>query len=236
MVRGKTSDTVLHSDYPAPDLGKLELTPAGVASSTYGTLNFMTPISEIPLATVSSNEAAAYGRWRDGYQHNWQQFFDPIAVRFSISKSRLATELTVMPLILASEYNSFTAFTTGALITPDAGDPHPNALARLAMAVNNRSQPIQEAGNLVGNLAPGLKANFLSWLGQSITLYADDDPFWNELTAATNTDVFMEKSLSRLPVGLYCEVKNSLGAAAFLTAVHAFADQSAPQMTVWENL
>jgi hypothetical protein len=31
-------------------------------------------------------------------------------------------------------------------------------------------------------------------------------------------------------------VKNSLGVAAFLTAVHAYADQSAPQMTVWQNL
>jgi len=44
----------------------------------------------------------------------------------------------------------------------------------------------------------------------------------------------MEHSLGRLPVGLYCEVKNSLGVAAFLTAVHAYADQSAPQMTVWK--
>ena len=236
LVRGKTGGTNLSSDYSAPDLGELGLTPAGVTSATYGTLNFMTPISEIPLATVTSNEASAYERWRDGYQNNWQQFFDPIAVRFSISQQRLNTELTVMPLILASRYNSFTAFTTGAQIAPDAGDPHTNALARLAFAVNNQSQPVQEAGNFVGNMAPGLKASFLSWLGQSVTLYADDDPYWNELAAATNVDVFMEHSLGRLPVGLYCEVKNSLGVAAFLTAVHAYADQSAPQMTVWQNL
>ena len=236
LVRGKTGGMDLQSDYSAPDLGELGLTPAGVTSATYGTLNFMTPISEIPLATVTSNEASAYERWRDGYQNNWQQFFDPIAVRFSISPQRLNTELTVMPLILASRYNSFTAFTTGAQIAPDAGDPHANALARLAFAVNSQSQPVQEAGNLVGNMAPGLKANFLSWLGQSVTLYADDDPFWSELTAATNVDVFIEHSLARLPVGLYCEVKNSLGVAAFLTAVHAYADQSAPQMTVWQNL
>ena len=236
LVRGKTGGLDLQSDYSAPDLGRLGLTPAGVTSATYGTLNFMTPISEIPLATVTSNEASAYERWRDGYQNNWQQFFDPIAVRFSISKQRLNTELTVMPLIMASRYNSIIAFATGAQIAPDAGDPHANALARLAFAVNNQSQPVQEAGNFVGNMAPGLKASFLSWLGQSVTLYADADPFWSELTAATNVNVFMEHSLARLPVGLYCEVKNSLGVAAFLTAVHAFADQSAPQMTVWQNL
>jgi len=236
LVRGKITNTVLHSDFSGPDLGKVELTSAGVASSLYGTLSFMTPISEMPLAAVTGDEAAAYGRWRDSYQQNWQQFFDPIAVRFSVSPQRLAADVTVMPLILASEYNSLSAVATGARLEPDAGDPHTDALARLGLAVNNRSEPVQEAGNFVGNMAPGLKANFLSWLGQSVTLYADADPFWAELAAATNSDRFLESALGRLPVGLYCEVKNSLGAAAFLTAVHAFADQSAPQMLSWENL
>ena len=236
LARGKSVGEVMHADYSGPDLGELRLTPAGVTSAVYGTLDFMTPIAEIPLTTVTTNEARAYERWRDGYQRNWRQFFDPIAVRFSISKQRLTTELTVMPLILASDYNSIKEFASGAEIVPNAGDPHTNALARLAFAINSRSQPVQQAGNFVGNMAPGLKANFLSWLGQSITLYADDDPYWNELAAATNVDEFMQHSYARLPVGAYFEVKNSLGAAAFLTAVHAFADQSAPQMAVWQNL
>ena len=34
----------------------------------------------------------------------------------------------------------------------------------------------------------------------------------------------------------YCEVKNPLGLAAFLTTVRAFAEQSAPRMTIWESL
>ena len=236
LIRGKTAGAALVSDYSAVDLGKLELTAGGVNSAIYGSVNFMTPIAELPLATVTAQEAAAYGRWRDSYQNNWSQFFDPIAVRFSVSKAHLTAELTVMPLILNSRYNEFAAFAKGAQVTPDAGDPHAEALARLIIAVNNRSEPIQQAGNFVGNMAPGLKANFLSWLGQSICLYADEAPFWSELSAATNASQFMEKSLARLPVGLHFAVKNSLGAAAFLVAVHAFADQSAPKMTVWENL
>jgi hypothetical protein len=148
----------------------------------------------------------------------------------------LGVKLTVMPLIAGSRYNEFLDFATGATIAPDAGDPHPDALARLALAVNSESPSVKEAGNLVGNMAPGLKANFLSWLGQSITLYADDDPFWTELAGATNTDDFLEHSFGRLPLALHCEVKNPLGVAAFLTAVHAFVDQSAPQMTRWASL
>jgi len=91
-------------------------------------------------------EADAYQRWRDSYQRNWRQFFDPIAVRFSLSKQKLSAELTVMPLIVATDYRRFIDFTAGAQIPPGAGDPHTNALLRLAVAVNTKSQPIQEAG------------------------------------------------------------------------------------------
>ncbi len=236
LVRHQAVSAALHSDYFVPDLGELKLTPAGVASSTYGTLDFLTPVSELSLAAVTPEEAQAYGRWRDNYQSNWRQYFDPIAVRFSVSPSKLAADLIVMPLIAGTQYHQFVDFTMGAQIAPDAGDPHSTALARLALAINPQSQAVQEAGNLVGNMAPGLKANFLSWLGQSITLYADDDGFWSDLNAATNTELFLEHAYARLPVALYCEVKSSMGVVAFLTALHAFVDQSAPKMTRWQNL
>jgi len=221
VVGVKVVGTVLHSDYFVPELGEVKLTAAGVASSTYGTLGFMTPISEIAPATVTQDEAAAYGRWRDNYERNWRQYFDPIAIRFSISKSKLDAELTVMPLITGSRYNGFFGITSGVQIAAAAGDPHTNALARLAFAINTQSKTIQDAGNFVGNMAPGLKANFLAWLGQSITLYADDDDFWNDLNAATNADLFLEHSYSCLPVALHCEVKSSLGVVAFLASLHA---------------
>jgi len=236
LAGGKVAGTVLHPEYFVPDIGEVKLTAAGVASSTYGSLGFLTPISEMAPTLVTPDEAAAYGRWRDNYQSNWRQYFDPIAMRFAITKNQLAAELTVMPLITGSRYGEFVGFTTGAQIAAGAGDPHTNALARLAVAINTQSKPVQDAGNFVGNLAPGLKANFLAWLGQSITLYADDDVFWSDLLAATNTDQFMEHSYSRLPVALHCEVKNSLGVVAFLASLHAFVDQSAPQMTTWQNL
>jgi hypothetical protein len=236
LAQGKIPDEALRSEFHLPDVGELRLMRAGVVSSTYGSLNFMTPISEIPLTHVSRVEADAYQRWRDSYQRNWRQFFDPIAVRFSLSKQKLSAELTVMPLIAATDYRRFIDFTAGAQIAPGAGDPHTNALLRLAVAINAKSQPVQEAGNFVGNMAPGLKANPFAWLGQSITLYADEDPFWDQFRASTNAEAFLEDSYPKLPVALHCEVKNSLGVATFLTALRAFMDQTAPQMTSWQNL
>ena len=236
LVAGKITNETLSTKYSVPEMNNLRLTANGPVSSTYGSLNFMTPISELAITNVTEAEAQAYEQWRENYQRNWRGTFDPIAIRFSVSRAKLGVELTVMPLIASSEYATFIEFSKGAQIFPEAGDPHTNTMARLAFAVNAKSKPVEEAGNFVANMAPGLRANFLGWLGQSITLYADDDPFWSEWLASTNADEFVDNNYPRLPLALVCEVKNSLGVAAFLTSLHAFADQSAPGMAVWHNL
>ncbi len=236
VVNGKAANTPLQPEHWVPELEDVRLTGGGPVSSTYGSLAFMTPIAELNLTQVTRGEALSYERWRDTYQQNWATTFDPIAVRFSVTKQRLAAELTVMPLIMASEYNQFAQISRGAQIFPEAGDPHTNALARLAFAINAESKPVKEAGNFMISMAPGLRANPLSWLGQSITLYADEDPFWSEMEKSTNVDAFMDKSFARLPLALVFEVKNALGVTAFLTALRAFADQSAPGMAMWQNL
>ncbi len=235
LTSGKAAGAVLSSSFSLPDAGDLRLTPAGVVSSMYGSLNFMTPIAEIPLDRVTRAEADAYQRWRDTYQRNWRQYFDPIAIRLSVAQDRLEAELTVMPLIMATDYRHFIDFGIGAQITADAGDPHTNTLLHLVFAINTQSKSVQEAGNFVVNMAPGLKVNPFGWLGQSIALYADEDPFWARLRQATNADTFLEHNYSDLPLALHCEVKNPLGLAAFLTALHAFVDQTAPRMTTWQN-
>jgi hypothetical protein len=236
LASGKATPATLSSNSNLPDAGEFQLTPAGVSSSVYGSLNFMTPITEIPLTRVTRAEADAYKRWCDSYQRNWRQFLDPIAIRFSVAQDRLEADLTVMPLIAATEYRQFIDISSGAQIAPYAGDPHTNSLVHLVFAINIQSPPVQEAGNFVGNMAPGLKTSPFGWMGQSMALYADDDPFWERLVQATNSDTFLEHNFADLPLALYCEVRNPLGLAAFLTALHAFADQSAPQMTTWQNL
>jgi hypothetical protein len=236
LASGKAANDILSPGFNVPDAGEFRLTPSGVTSSTYGTLDFMTPIAELPLARVTRAEADGYQRWRDSYQRNWRQFFDPIAIRFSLARNSLGADLTVMPLIMATEYGHFLEFSSGAQIAPDAGDPHTNTVLHLVFAVNTQSPPIRDAGNFIGNMAPGLKANPFGWLGQSIAVYADEDPFWDRLKQATNTDAFLETNYFDLPLALHAEVKNPLGLAAFLTSVHAFVDQSAPGMTTWQNL
>jgi hypothetical protein len=234
LVNGKVQTGCVATN--VAEVGDVFLTTNGVFSPRYGTLNFLTPIIEMPIAEVTKAECDGYNRWRDGYQQNWSGVFDPIAIRFSMSAKQLKAEVSVVPLIAGSEYRQFIAVSTGASIAQGAGDPHPEALVHLAVALNPQSEPIKESGNFLGGINPSFKANPLGWLGQCVALYADQDPFWNELAKAPSSSDFLETNYWRLPIALYCEVKNPLGLTAFLASARAFIEQTAPQMTIWENL
>jgi hypothetical protein len=235
LVQGNVKPGPIYSDLHLTDLGDLSLTPTGVNSSLYGSLNQMTPISELPMETVTQSEADSYKSWRDRYEQNWRWFFDPIAVKFSITPKKLAADVTVMPLIWGSDYREMVAIAQGVNFPPDAGDPH-DALLHLILAINRKAVMEQTGENFVTNMVPGLKADPFSWLGKSISLYADDDPFWDDLAKSKNNSEFMEANIGRLPLALRADVTNGLELAGFLVSLHAFVEQSAPQMTIWQNL
>ncbi len=237
LATGTAKHTALHTDLALIDAGELILTSSGVSSSTQGSLVWMTPIVELPIKKVTQAEADAYTRWRNGYQTNWRWAFDPIALRIGIFDEKLAGDLTVMPLIARSEYNQFIAVSRGAKIAPDAGDRH-NALAQIALAINANSQPMKQWSNMAAAFVPQARIEPFSWLGSSVSLYLDDDPFWKELSEVPPEKLgeFQRDAWAHVPVGLHADVSNSLKLTAFLAALRAFIEQTAPRMTVWESL
>jgi hypothetical protein len=234
LVKGAVTPTSLKSEL-TPDGDELRMTKSGVASRTYGTLDFSTPIAELPLDQVTRSEADSYQRWCDTYQQNWQQFFDPIAIRVSLDGRQLAAEVTVMPLIANTDYAEFISVTQGARIAPGSGDPHVGALFHFAMAINAQSKPVKSVGNWAGAMNSGLRANPLGWLGETIAIYADQGAFWDDLAKAPDTEKFFEANYHRVPIALHCEVKNALGLATFLTTLRGFVEQTAPGLTTWQT-
>ena len=233
-IEGKLPEP-LTNPCPTVDLGELTLTPAGVRSSIYNTAAFMTPIGELDLDKVTPQEKMAYERWRDGYQRGYRQFFDPIAVKFSFTQQQLAVDVTVMPLIGESDYNRQEIFqlSKGASLKADSGDPH-GALLHLAFAVNGDSPVLKGLEGFLQRFNKEIERP-LSWIGDCIAVYADDDPFWQEMAKAPDAQKFLEKEVHRLPVAVRIDCKSGLKLAAFLTAIRAYADQSAPNLVTWEN-
>jgi len=236
LVDQKSPAGPIYTDLPLAEGEKLSLTPAGVASSTQGTLAFLTPIAEIPLTEVTKAETEAYERWRDGYESYWNVGFDPIGFRITIDDRRLAGDLTVMPLIAATRYRDMIDVTAGGAIKPGSGDPH-DALVQIVLAIDPKSSHFRSADTMLGSMKAGLG---LGWLGDSVSVYLDDTPFWKDLEALVGGDEklenFMQHNYHRVPVGLHAEVAGGFQLAGFLAAGRAWLEQTAPGMARWETI
>ena len=236
LVEGRIDQGPLHTDFTLPDAGEFSLGPGGVRSSVYGTLEFLTPILELEFEKVSKTEADFYQRWRQGYERNWSNFFDPIAIQFKASPSRLGIDLTVMPLIEFSDYRQLVNISQGAVIGEHSGDPHAESLVHGVLALNTDSELLSRGANMASTVA---NVNPLSWIGQSVALYVDNDPLWIEcaqLEDEQEIEDFLEANAYRLPIAANIEVRNSLKLITFLAGIRTFIEQSAPGMTVWETL
>jgi hypothetical protein len=239
LARHKAEPGPIHTDLPIFGGGEIRLTRGGVVSSVYGSLNFMTPIGEMPLDEVTQDEAQGYGFWRDGYQRNWSWGFDPIGLRIGLGKQMLAADLTIMPLILNSEYDNIAEISRGAKFAPTAGDPH-KSLVQFVIALNKQSRLFRQGEGFTTMAVSGQLGSktSLGWVGPSLSVYADDDPFWDELAKVEPEKLtdFILKNLSRLPLALRIDSTNPLGLTAFLASARTYIEQTAPGLTHWEML
>ena len=237
LVARKIEPGPLYTDLPIANNGELTLTPHGVRCSTVGSLDFMTPIAEMSIERVTQAEADAYRQWRERYQQNWRWAFDPIALRLTVGPERLALDLSIMPLIWGTEYRGLISVSQGAAITAGAGDPH-NALVHAILAVNTKSETLRRQSNFAQAMTGGMQLDPLSWLGDSVSLYLDDGPFWDELAKveAEQREKFMEEQGWRMPLAVRAEVSSGLKLTGFLAAMRGFIEQVAPGMLVWESL
>ena len=78
----------------------------------------------------------------------------------------------------------------------------------------------------------------LSWLGNYVEVYVDNDPVWDELIKVEpeKRNEFLQKNAWRMPIAVRADVSSGLKLTAFLAAARAFVDQTAPDMTRWEAL
>lgn len=220
---------------PPADLGAILIGPEGVRSAVYGSLAFLTPVAELVVDKATPAEAEAFRRFHERYQRAWRDYLDPIALRLGAgADGRLSADLSVLPLIIGSEYRHLIEFAGEARLQAGAGDPHP-ALLQVAVAVDRDHGPLADAGRDVGRTLGGLASPF-GWIGSTISLYADADPFWEEFADQPEEGQrwrFVQANLGRLPLGLNVAVADPLKLAAFLTAVRTMAGQSAPGLIEW---
>ena len=124
-----------------------------------------------------------------------------------------------LALVLIYKVTGILNFAQGAEIKPSAGDPH-DALVHGIVAFNRDAPEIRQAANMLQGVMQGATSP-LAWIGSSIAVYADDDPFWKELAQQpddTKRLEFVEKNLGRLPVAVHFEVASPLRLTAAMAA------------------
>lgn len=249
LVKQTVEPGPIHTTFDIPGgLGDLRLTSAGVRSSRYGSLRFLTPVAELDLKQMTAAEAERYRQWRDGYQRNWNQMYDPIGMRLHLGPEGLTSDLTVKPLITGSDFRQFINLTRGGAIEPGDADRHAETLAHFAMALDRESRQIQMGANFAQQMARDLGADPLAWLGDTVAVYIEDGPFWEDLVSFIKTSRemdppkrtseiqdFVQKNFHRIPIAVHVEVSNGMKLTAFLASVRAFINQTSPGMVTWQN-
>ena len=202
LVRGVKQPRVIKSDMFVPNLGQLMLTKDGVTDSRYGNLEFMTPIDQLKPLQVSKQESDAYTTWRSGYERNFRKAFDPIGVSISVAEKELAMDMTVMPLMAQSNYRWIMNLVNDRKIRPDAGERHPANIFNLTL-------PSSPAIYVTQLLAQENAKPLQAMLGESMSVYLDDDPFWVELIESGDDFGFLMTNMDRLPVVLRIDLQNA---------------------------
>ncbi len=89
-----------------PDGGTYSLTEDGMTGvcSKYGRANALTPCIERAVTEVSGEEAELYKHFVAEYSQYWRTFFDPIAIRVTLTPKQYRLETLVLPLIDNSIY------------------------------------------------------------------------------------------------------------------------------------
>jgi len=201
-------------------------------SERYGRFGHLTPICELTVDRVTTQEKANYETFRDRYQDYWRRYFDPIGIRVTTGTD-INLAVTVLPLIDRSEYNEMKRNFGGKAIALSSEPVHEKAVIRLAAHLNPESpmlRQIQTSGlNFLPTDLPGDRQAAVQWIGERLQ-------FWIEDSDAILPVVREEQyaSLFQVPIVLGIEVKNPLGLMTFLAGLQGFIRVSSPNTVVFD--
>ncbi|HMQ15260.1 MAG TPA: hypothetical protein PKC49_04735 [Phycisphaerae bacterium] len=138
-------------------------------SSTYGRLNWLTPLIEMPCERVTAAEKAEYDGFRERYSRYWREYFDPVGARLKLDQ-RVRVETCILPLIESSAYNDLRQFAGGEPIRVNLADISKTVVCRATWKLNERAR--REVTKALLDVVPQPRAE---WIGQWMTLWVEED-------------------------------------------------------------
>ncbi|HEX5271388.1 MAG TPA: hypothetical protein VFW33_12905, partial [Gemmataceae bacterium] len=106
-------------------------------ADAYNTLHFATPLVELPIDRVTSQEARDYEMFRQQYMGLWRRFYDPVGLRFTLEDRRIRAEAFILPLVGTSAYNLLRTMTGGKTVAIDSATFSPRTVFAFLAHVDN---------------------------------------------------------------------------------------------------
>ncbi len=227
--------TLIHSVAGMPNVGSMLVSADGVYSKDYGTLDFQTPIAELDMRLGTEAEIKLYDSWRTQYERRWRRTFDPIALQLSLTEKTIDADLSVIPLMIRSEYRQYTQLVGNVRLKPDAGDPHPETLAEFTIALDTNASMMQFARMILANGTTNI--DLLAWIDGSASIYFDHDEEWiKKLDKRSPWEMSPDDLIRDVPVGFFIPSKDNLRMTAFVVALRAALQRFSPNMFEWESV
>lgn len=144
-------------------------------SSLYNRIKYLTPIVELDVLKVSSQEKQQYDRYRNRYDSFWKQFFNPIGVRLSLSNP-VTIETQMLPFANGSLHRML-----GEMLDEQPQKITTAGIAKSAVASLTLVPGRETTSTLLAEI-PGVREALqadptltdLSWLGDQVSVHACD--------------------------------------------------------------
>jgi hypothetical protein len=208
-------------------------------SDVYNTLQFATPLVELPIDRVTEAEAQGYQAFRAEYMRLWREYADPIGMRFSLADARVRVDTYILPLVQNSAYNELREQVGGGTTTLDPAGISPRTLVQFKTHLNPKGMRQELTSDL--SILDG-KISF-DFLGDWFLVRLEDSPVFGKLAELLSREDVVEDLaadpregadlLFQIPLTIGVEVRQPLVLAGLLGTVRASVLAALPGEVTW---
>ena len=145
-------------------------------SSVFNRIKHLTPLVELNVLKVSSEERKEYERYRSRYESFWRTTFDPIAVRIGAEQT-VTLESCILPFANSGIYRDLQGMLDESPQTIDLSARAESAVFSTAFVPGRErvAELVREIPGVNGALESDPTLTDLSWLGDRCALHFCDD-------------------------------------------------------------
>ena len=175
-------------------------------SSLYNRIKYLTPIVELEVLKVSSEERQQYDRYRARYESFWKQFFNPIGIRMTLDQE-VKIETQVLPFENGTLDEAMRAMLDDTSLPLSSFGVAKSAVlsAQLVPGRQTTGELLRQVPGVSQALAADPTLTDLSWLGDRVSAHLCDNDVILEIdpTRIRNLKTMFQPTMLQQALGAF---------------------------------